>query len=253
MGLRIASASIGGRRRRWRALMQELLVALAEAVAVVGDKGRRNRWVAEARMVTERGRTVLGDVVTCGLKAIVHTLLEGAGRRWWRGNVGGLRVGASGEKRRAQERQCCEFPDQWFLRGLGPNSGLHKQTRMARKVAEEFGGLIPQRWRSRRKEAVNRCSSGVRSCASARGLERAGVHRRSTHSYVTSVRTGHPFVGASPTLTRCWLGRGSETGGSCSRLGSRTRDLRVGECRPSIRWGRCRFRCRFLLLEPRAG
>lgn len=44
---------LGSGRWRWGAWMEELLVALAEAVAVVGDGRWRHGRVAVARMVVE--------------------------------------------------------------------------------------------------------------------------------------------------------------------------------------------------------
>jgi hypothetical protein len=129
-------------------LVQELLIALPEAMAIVRDSGAWHRRVAVARMVVEGWRASLGDVVARGLKTIVNTLVEDGGRsRWRRGRriVNGLRMSTSGEQRSGKKGRDGEFPDQGFLRGPTTSSGLLEQTRSGGKVARDFMWMVTQK------------------------------------------------------------------------------------------------------------
>jgi hypothetical protein len=65
--------------------MQELLIAPAETLSVGWEPWRRNRRVSEARVLIERGRTSGGDIVPCGVEAVVLALLfDGLIVKCWR-------------------------------------------------------------------------------------------------------------------------------------------------------------------------
>jgi hypothetical protein len=85
-------------RSRWRrTLMQEALITFAEGMTVLFDRGRRNGWVAEARVMLEVGRTTLRDIATRSVVAIMEALLvDSADRGWWRRIVDGLWVRTAG-------------------------------------------------------------------------------------------------------------------------------------------------------------
>ena len=85
--------------------MQELLIALTEALAVIRNGGRRNRRIAEAWVRVERRRMARCNVPARSLEAVVKTLLEdlaGHGRRRW--IVHGPRMRASCEHGRQKQR-----------------------------------------------------------------------------------------------------------------------------------------------------
>ncbi len=87
-----------GRWGRWgSSLVEELLIALAEAAAVVCPGGAGDRGAAEAGVVGEVGWAAFGYVTTGGFKAVVDALvmdLDG-GRRW---TVDGLGMGTAGQE-----------------------------------------------------------------------------------------------------------------------------------------------------------
>jgi len=77
--------------------MQELGVALAEALAVVAEPWWRHRWIAIAWVVIEGGWATIRHVVAGSFEAVVLTLLVGGSGSdsWWRRAVDGLRVRAT--------------------------------------------------------------------------------------------------------------------------------------------------------------
>ena len=83
--------------------MEELLVALAEAAAVVSPGGAGDRRVPVAWVVREVRRTAVGDVVAGGLKAVVDALVVDlhSRRRW---AVDRLRMRASGHEGSSREQ-----------------------------------------------------------------------------------------------------------------------------------------------------
>ena len=56
-------------------MVQELLIALAEAAAVVGPGRRRDGRVAEAWVLLQVRRAAVGDIAAGGLKAVVDALV----------------------------------------------------------------------------------------------------------------------------------------------------------------------------------
>lgn len=80
-------------------MMQELLVALAEAIAVVSPRGRWNGRVAVARVRCKGRRPVLGHVPARGVEAVVYALIVDL-HTWRRQTVrGGLRMRTAGQQR----------------------------------------------------------------------------------------------------------------------------------------------------------
>jgi hypothetical protein len=106
---RWVATSIAWRWRRWRwSVTKDLVVAIAEGVAIVPNERGRHRRVAEARVAVHVGGRTASDVTLCGFGAIMETLLRnfGAGRRRWRWIVRRrLGMRASGQCNR--ERKGC--------------------------------------------------------------------------------------------------------------------------------------------------
>jgi hypothetical protein len=66
--------------------MQEVLVAVPEGAAIVGNGWRRHRRIAEAGVMAKPRRASGSDVAPSGLEAIMKTHLRNLGgghRRWW--------------------------------------------------------------------------------------------------------------------------------------------------------------------------
>ncbi len=100
-------------------MVEELLVALAEAFAVVAECGRRDGRVAVARVRGEGRRVTIFNIVLGGLKAVMDALVVDLnGGRWWA--VGDrLRMRASGKQRGGGEKDNSErFLHGWLLSAI---------------------------------------------------------------------------------------------------------------------------------------
>jgi len=87
------------------------VVALAEAMPILGNRIGRNGRVAEARMMLEVGRPVMGNVVAGRIEPIVISLLSGCvevGRGRRRRIIHRLRMRTPGERKRQWQQKRCE-------------------------------------------------------------------------------------------------------------------------------------------------
>jgi hypothetical protein len=111
--------SIAGRRRRRWAVAEDLVIAIAERIAIVPHKRRRHRRVAEAGMAVHvRGRAA-SDIALSGLGAIMKTLLRNfcARRRRWR-RIIRRRLGVRATSQSNREQKGChgqQFLHKGFL------------------------------------------------------------------------------------------------------------------------------------------
>jgi len=83
--------------------VQSRVVALAEAMPILGNRIGRNGRVAEAGMMLEAGRPVVGDVVAGRVEPVVISLLSGGveiGRGRRRSIIHRLRMRTPGERKR---------------------------------------------------------------------------------------------------------------------------------------------------------
>jgi hypothetical protein len=124
--------------------MQEALITFAEGMTVLLDRGRRNGWVAEARVMLEVGRTTLRDIATRSVVAIMEALLvDSADRGWWRRIVDGLWVRTAGEQqRRSEQSQGGEFHQellQCCLRASVKERACRKRHGWREKLPVDFG------------------------------------------------------------------------------------------------------------------
>jgi len=101
--------------RGW-AVVEKLLVALAEAFAVVVDGGRRDGRIAVAGVVGEGRRAAGGDVAAGGFKAVVDALVVNLDGGWRWAVDDRLRMRAAGEQRGGGEKDDGER----FLHGESP-------------------------------------------------------------------------------------------------------------------------------------
>ena len=101
-------------------MVQELLVSLAEAAAVVTPGWSGDGRVAEARVVSKVWRTPGGHIMASGLKAVVDTLIVDLDCRRRR-PIGGLRMRApdSHERSRREQRYSEDFFHGPLLEGRG--------------------------------------------------------------------------------------------------------------------------------------
>jgi hypothetical protein len=68
--------------------MEEAVVTLSEAVAIILERGWRNGWIPEPRMAFHAGRFSLRNIAPGSIEAIViatlGNLVKLRRRRWWR-------------------------------------------------------------------------------------------------------------------------------------------------------------------------
>jgi hypothetical protein len=110
-------------------MLQERLVAFAEAVAIIFPGRRRHGRVAELGMLLDARRNVAGNVAARGLESIVEALLgnliERRGR--WRSVDGDwLRMSAAGNGEDGQQQRCQSksFLHEIFLAGSDSTASL---------------------------------------------------------------------------------------------------------------------------------
>jgi hypothetical protein len=106
--------------RRRRSVAIDLVVAIAEGVAVILHEGRRHGRIAEARVTAYVRRRAAANVTLGGFHAVVIALLRNLSacrrRRWWRRVIRcRLRVRASSQRNREQ-KDC--HSKQLFHRGF---------------------------------------------------------------------------------------------------------------------------------------